>query len=212
MEVSLASLVPAAAAPPVRGRDRDAAITATAASRADDGAPRDRVTVSWEAKARASTTQQLSAKQQAELTGLRQRDTEVRQHEASHQGAAGALAGGASFSYQTGPDGRSYAVGGEVPIHVQAGRTPDETIANARKVRHAALAPTDPSAQDLSVAAEAASVEQAAQTQKALLATRAYARSGARRSARKGAAASGHGAGPSAAIAAADSGPSAVAT
>ncbi|MGC3996013.1 MAG: putative metalloprotease CJM1_0395 family protein [Anaeromyxobacter sp.] len=117
---------------------------------------------------------ELSPEEQLAVTQLVARDREVRAHEAAHMAAGGALAGGASFSYQTGPDGRSYAVGGEVPIRMSAGRTPDETIAIARQIRRAALAPANPSGQDLSVAAAAASMEQAAQARKAAEASQAY--------------------------------------
>ncbi|MBI5545514.1 MAG: hypothetical protein HY901_16640 [Deltaproteobacteria bacterium] len=87
------------------------------------------------------------------------RDRHVRAHEAAHQSAGGGLAGGASFSYETGPDGRQYAVAGEVSINVSPGKTPEETIAKAQKVRSAALAPPDPSSQDRAVAAMATQME-----------------------------------------------------
>ena len=83
----------------------------------------------------------------------------MRAHEAAHQAAAGGLGGAASFTYATGPDGRRYAVGGEVPVSLRSGHTPQETIANAQAVRSAALAPADPSAQDLAVAAQATQME-----------------------------------------------------
>jgi len=108
----------------------------------------------------------LSQDQVALVDQLKARDREVRAHEAAHQAAGGSLAGGASFAYQRGPDGRSYAVGGEVPIDLSAGRTPEETIQRARQIRAAALAPADPSGQDLRVAAEAAALEMAAQLQR----------------------------------------------
>ena len=93
---------------------------------------------------------------------LAQTDQKVRAHEAAHQAAAGGLGGAVSFSYQTGPDGRSYAVGGEVPVDMSSGRTPEETMARAEQIRAAALAPADPSPQDLSVAAQASQMEAAA--------------------------------------------------
>ena len=93
------------------------------------------------------------------MSKLAARDTAVRAHEAAHQAAAGGLGGAASFSYETGPDGKRYAVGGEVPVSLRPGRTPQETIANAQTVRSAALAPADPSAQDLAVAAQASQME-----------------------------------------------------
>jgi hypothetical protein len=93
------------------------------------------------------------------VSKLSARDTAVRAHEAAHQAAAGGLGGAASFSYETGPDGKRYAVGGEVPVALRSGRTPQETIANAQTVRSAALAPADPSPQDLAVAAQASQME-----------------------------------------------------
>ncbi len=124
--------------------------------------PRDVVDVSSAGRARAEQSDQRSPDELRLIDELRSRDTEVRQHEAAHQAAGGALAGGASFTYQRGPDGKSYAVGGEVPIDLSTGRTPDETIQRARQVRAAALAPAQPSSQDLHVAAEASALEQAA--------------------------------------------------
>jgi hypothetical protein len=144
---------------------------------ASGASPRDRVTISREAQARIGGTRGLTAEQQRQITDLKQRDTHVRQHEAAHQAAGGSLTGAASFSYQSGPDGRSYAVGGEVPIRLASGRTPDETIGNARQARAAALAPSDPSPQDLSVAAAATQLEMSAVRQKALKAAKAYGKS-----------------------------------
>ncbi|MCB1895261.1 MAG: hypothetical protein H6945_11135 [Zoogloeaceae bacterium] len=90
------------------------------------------------------------------LRELEARDREVRAHEAAHLAAAGGLAmGGANFTMQRGPDGRMYAVGGEVAIDVAKGNTPQETIARAERIRAAALAPAEPSAKDMQVAARA---------------------------------------------------------
>ena len=91
---------------------------------------------------------------------LKQRDREVRQHEQAHMAAGGGLVRGAAvYSYQTGPDKRRYAVGGEVSIDASGGRTPEETLSKARRIRAAALAPADPSPQDRSVAAMAGRME-----------------------------------------------------
>jgi len=113
----------------------------------------------------AGQPKKLSTEDKQVVSRLSARDTEVRAHEAAHQAAASGLGGAASFTYQTGPDGRSYAVGGEVPVSLRPGRTPEETIANAQTVRSAALAPADPSAQDLAVAAEATQMEAEARQQ-----------------------------------------------
>ncbi|WP_406849983.1 putative metalloprotease CJM1_0395 family protein [Chromobacterium phragmitis] len=107
----------------------------------------------------------LNDAQKQEVEDLRTRDIDVRRHEAAHQAAGGALAGAASFTYQQGPDGKQYAIGGEVPIQISQGGTPQETIRNAQTVRAAALAPSDPSGQDRAVAAEAAQMEQQARMQ-----------------------------------------------
>lgn len=101
------------------------------------------------------------------VSELKARDRVVRTHEMAHLAAgAGIVTRGASYSYQTGPDGQRYAVGGEVGISTSPGRTPEETIAKADQIRAAALAPANPSAQDLRVAAEAA--QMAAEARQAL--------------------------------------------
>ena len=103
---------------------------------------------------------ELSQSEKALVMKLQQTDTHVRAHEAAHIAAGGsAVSGGASFTYQKGPDGKMYAVGGEVPITISKGDKPEETISNARQARAAALAPSDPSPQDLKVAATASMIE-----------------------------------------------------
>ena len=83
---------------------------------------------------------------------------EVVAHEAAHQAAAGELGGSVSYSYTEGPDGQSYITGGEVPIKLKEGRTPEETLRNMQQVQRAANAPADPSGQDRQVAAKAAAI------------------------------------------------------
>ena len=74
------------------------------------------------------------------VSELKARDQVVRAHEAAHLAAgAGIVTRGASFSYQTGPDGQRYAVGGEVGINTSPGRTPEETLAKSDRIRAAAL-------------------------------------------------------------------------
>lgn len=98
----------------------------------------------------------LTPQQQAQVAELAARDAEVRAHERAHQSTGGQYAGSISYSYQTGPDGKRYAIGGEVPIDVSpVSGNPQATIDKMRTVRSAALAPADPSAQDRSVASTA---------------------------------------------------------
>lgn len=85
---------------------------------------------------------------------LQSRDAEVKAHESAHQ-SGGASTGAATYTYQQGPDGKMYAIGGEVSVSFQTGSTPQETIANAQAVIASATAPSDPSGQDMAVASSA---------------------------------------------------------
>ena len=96
---------------------------------------------------------------------LSSRDSEVKAHEAAHQAAGGGMTGAASYTYQQGPDGKMYAIGGEVSISSPSGSTPEETIKNARQIAAAAMAAGDPSPQDFSVASSANVMEMKAQQQ-----------------------------------------------
>lgn len=101
--------------------------------------------------ARGLTEQELK-----QLSELKARDREVRAHESAHQAAGGQYAGSVSYTYQRGPDGAQYAVGGEVSIDVAPVQgDPQATIEKMRVVRAAALAPAEPSGQDRAVAAQA---------------------------------------------------------
>ena len=98
-----------------------------------------------------------SAEEQRMLADLKARDREVRNHENAHRAAAGDLVRGGSYQYQQGPDGKRYAVGGDVQIDTTP--VPDDPAATAEKMQRvigAALAPAEPSSTDLAVAAEAA--------------------------------------------------------
>jgi hypothetical protein len=106
----------------------------------------------------------LSEAEQQQVNDLQRRDQEVRAHEQAHV-AAGATS--ARYDYQTGPDGRQYAVGGSADIQISAmSNDYASRIAQARKMRAAALAPADPSPQDLAVAANATRLEQEARAEK----------------------------------------------
>lgn len=98
-------------------------------------------------------------RQELELRLIQQlsaRDREVRQHEQAHVRVGGRYAGAPSYQYERGPNGLSYAVSGEVPIDVApVANDPLATIRKMEQVRHAALAPAEPSAQDRAVAAMA---------------------------------------------------------
>lgn len=98
---------------------------------------------------------------------LEKRDQEVRSHEEAHKAAGGGLVkGGASYNYTVGPDGKQYAIGGEVKIDMSPIQgDPNATIKKMQQVKKAALAPSDPSTQDLSVAQAAAKIETEAKSE-----------------------------------------------
>lgn len=101
---------------------------------------------------------ELTPAQEREVSDLKARDREVRAHEQAHQAAGGELVqGGARYEMTTGPDGKQYAAGGEVQIDTRPVEgDPAATARRAERIRQAALAPANPSAQDYRVAATAA--------------------------------------------------------
>lgn len=98
----------------------------------------------------------LSKAEQQEVVELKKRDSEVKTHEQAHLSAAAGLSASApSYTYQTGPDGQEYAIGGEVSVTFVESNDPEENIKNAQTMKAAALAPADPSGQDRAVARNA---------------------------------------------------------
>lgn len=104
---------------------------------------------------------------QAEVARLKSTEEKVKAHEAAHKSAGGTMTGPVSYTYTRGPDGRNYVSGGEVPISISSGKTPQETISRMQQVIQAALAPADPSPQDRAVAAQAAALQQQARQEAA---------------------------------------------
>ncbi|MEQ8710458.1 MAG: putative metalloprotease CJM1_0395 family protein [Rhodospirillales bacterium] len=109
---------------------------------------------------------ELTEAEQEVVDDLRQRDREVRQHEQAHAAKGGPYAGAPSYDTVRGPDGASYAVGGEVKIDASPVRgDPEATIRKMEIVKRAALAPSEPSAQDRAVAAQADAQKAQAQSE-----------------------------------------------
>ncbi|MBL4910742.1 MAG: hypothetical protein JKX78_12120 [Alteromonadaceae bacterium] len=117
--------------------------------------------------AKGSTQNDAATQEIAQqITSLKRRDQEVKAHESAHAAVGGSVTGAPSFSYKRGPDGKNYAVDGEVSVDVSAvSGDPQATIAKMQKVHAAALAPLNPSAQDKRVAAQAAKNSSAAQSE-----------------------------------------------
>ncbi|MFC3153516.1 putative metalloprotease CJM1_0395 family protein [Litoribrevibacter euphylliae] len=122
------------------------------------------------ASSESSLATELTEQELQQVRKLAARDREVRAHEQAHQSAGGQYTGAASFTYQRGPDGLNYAIGGEVSIDAsKVTGDPQATIEKAEVVRRAALAPAEPSAQDRQVAAQASQVKLEAQAELAEL-------------------------------------------
>ena len=100
--------------------------------------------------------EELTPQEEQELAKLKNTDAEVKRHENAHKAmAAGLQTSGPNYEYETGPDGRKYAVAGDVNISYQKSSDPEVNLKNAQKLKAAALAPAEPSAQDRSVARKA---------------------------------------------------------
>jgi hypothetical protein len=100
---------------------------------------------------------ELSEQEKREIAKLKETDRKVRSHEEAHIRAGGNLIRSrAQYSYDKGPDGKLYAVAGEVSIDTSPVEGDAEaTLRKAARIKAAALAPPDPSPQDRAVAAEA---------------------------------------------------------
>ena len=161
---------------------------AAEAEEAEEASSDDVPVVGTEDSEEESAPGNLSEDERVVVDKLKARDSAVRAHEMAHVAAAGGLAGAPVFSYQTGPDGRRYAIGGSVSIDTSAESSPEDTIAKAQRIRSAALAPADPSAADRAVASRASRMEsqarqalasrQAADSQQAMSAAAEAANSG----------------------------------
>ncbi|WP_457755952.1 putative metalloprotease CJM1_0395 family protein [Thermodesulfatator indicus] len=86
------------------------------------------------------------------LEHLKMRERKVIAHERAHKIVGGIYTGPVQYSYTKGPDGKYYISGGEVPIDTSEEKDPEATIKKMELVRAAALAPVDPSPQDIQVA------------------------------------------------------------
>jgi hypothetical protein len=113
-----------------------------------------------------SEPQNKDVQQERVISELQRRDKEVRSHELAHAAVGGSFTGAPNYSFKTGPDGQHYAVGGEVSVDLSTvAGNPSATITKMQKVHAAALAPANPSAQDIQVAANAIKIILQAQSE-----------------------------------------------
>lgn len=103
-----------------------------------------------------NSNKELTPQEKQEVAELKTTDAEVRAHEQAHKAAAGGLRTSApNYEYETGPDGKKYAVAGDVNVSYQHSSDPEVNLRNAQQLKASALAPADPSSQDRKVAAQA---------------------------------------------------------
>jgi len=107
-------------------------------------------------------------REKAVIEELKKAEREVLSHEAAHVAAGGRFVGSPKYTREKGPDGKSYITGGEVPITVPPSDNPEEMARNMRQVKAAALAPINPSSQDINVAAAAANAQAQAEAELAV--------------------------------------------
>ncbi|OVE77393.1 hypothetical protein BVX99_02685 [bacterium F16] len=113
-----------------------------------------------------STGITLSPSEMKRVEKLRQKDQQVRMHEMAHAASAGPYVMGAPvYSYQVGPDGRQYAVGGHVNIDTSPAPTPEETVIKMQVIRGASVSPNRPSVKDVQVASHAMMTEMKARSE-----------------------------------------------
>ncbi|WP_415902869.1 putative metalloprotease CJM1_0395 family protein [Neptuniibacter sp. QD29_5] len=104
-----------------------------------------------------SKSEQAQEQQELEITReLAKRDREVRAHEQAHATIGGQYTSAPSYTYERGPDGRLYAVAGEVKIDTSpVPNDPEATLEKAETIQRAALGVAEPSAADRAAAADA---------------------------------------------------------
>jgi len=103
---------------------------------------------------------ELTPEDRRRIAELKRTDAEVRTHEQAHINAGrGLITSGPNYEYTYGPDGKQYAISGEVGIDTSAEREAQANINKGQRIQDAALAPADPSAQDYQVAATGRELE-----------------------------------------------------
>lgn len=129
------------------------------------GSSRQRTPESDDTKAAARRDKQaaeteLSPQEQRRIAELKRIDAAVRAHEQAHIAVGRELiTSGPNYEYTYGPDGKRYAVGGEVGIDTSPEREPEANIDKGQRIQDTALAPVDPSPQDYRVAATGKQLE-----------------------------------------------------
>ncbi|MBX3682038.1 MAG: hypothetical protein KF731_05110 [Thauera sp.] len=93
--------------------------------------------------------------EQRQVAELAERDREVRAHEMCMSPRRRRPGDPGRQLHLSARTAQRYAIGGEVGIDTSPGRSPEESLSKAERIRAAALAPAEPSGQDRQVAAQA---------------------------------------------------------
>ena len=88
------------------------------------------------------------------LEKFKNSDSQIRTHEQSHA-ANGNTTTPISYKYQTGPDGKMYAVGGEVHLDTSLPSDPKAAAFKLSQIQRASSAPSDMSGADSHIAIQA---------------------------------------------------------
>ena len=103
---------------------------------------------------------ELTPEERRRIAELKRIDAAVRAHEQAHISVGRELiTSGPNYEYTYGPDGKRYAVSGEVGIDTSPEREPQANIDKGQRIQDTALAPVDPSPQDYQVAATGKQLE-----------------------------------------------------
>lgn len=121
------------------------------------GADDTKAAANEEKKAREA---ELTPEELRRIAELKRIDATVRAHEQAHINVGRDLiTSGPNYEYTYGPDGKRYAVSGEVGIDTSPEREPEANIEKGQRIQDTALAPADPSPQDYQVAATGRQLE-----------------------------------------------------
>jgi len=118
----------------------------------------------------SSSAANLDPAEKAVVSQLQARDSAVRQEEEAHAAAAGPYGSAPQYTYQIGPDGNAYAIGGHVDVNVSVSGSAEDRDRALATLQNAALAPNAPSGADMA-AFRQASLQRATNKDDGFLAT-----------------------------------------
>jgi hypothetical protein len=103
---------------------------------------------------------ELSDTNKEALDELKKRDKKVKKHEAGHTGNPDIQTiGTPRYKYTLGPDGKMYAVGGEVTLSTGRVSNPQDALRKATALKKASLSSDDPSPADFAAASAASQMK-----------------------------------------------------